>query len=86
MQAVDLAAVAEAIPRWQQTGIRLLTLDDPAYPGALRSLDDAPPTLFALGEWHESRAVAVVGTRDPSQAAARPPARSALNWRGAAIR
>ncbi len=66
VQAVDLAAVAEAIPRWQQAGITLLTLDDPAYPGALRSLDDAPPTLFALGAWHERRAVAVVGTRDPA--------------------
>ena len=53
VQAVDLAAVAEAIPRWQQAGITLLTLDDPAYPGSLRSLDDAPPTLFALGAWHQ---------------------------------
>ncbi len=67
IRAVDLAAVGAAIPRWQAQGITLLTLDDAAYPAALRSLDDAPPTLFMLGEWHERQAVAVVGTRSPTR-------------------
>jgi DNA processing protein len=75
--AVDLSAVNAAIPRWQAQGITLLTLDNPAYPAALRSLDDAPPTLFTLGTWREARAAAVVGTRSPS-----PPAVDAARQLG----
>jgi DNA processing protein len=66
IQAVDVEAVAAAIPRWNEAGVTLLTLDDPAYPAALRLLEDAPPTLFIRGAWHERRAVAVVGTRSPA--------------------
>lgn len=67
--AVDLAAVTAEIPRWQAAGITLLTLDDPAYPSALRGVEDAPATLFVSGTWHERPAVAVVGTRSPTRAA-----------------
>ena len=67
IRTVDLPAVTAAIPRWHEQGITLLTLDDPAYPSALRPLDDAPPTLFVMGNWREGRAVAVVGTRSPSR-------------------
>ncbi len=75
IRAVDLPAVAAAIPCWQDAGIALLTLNDPAYPAALRALDDAPPTLFVAGTlragtWRDGRAVAVVGTRSPSRTAA----------------
>ena len=70
IRAVDLPAVSEAIPRWREAGVSLLTLDDPTYPTALRALDDAPPTLFVCGTWHELRAVAVVGTRSPTREAA----------------
>ena len=70
IRAVDLPAVVDAIPRWRDAGIALLTLDDPAFPLMLRALDDAPPTLFVAGTWHERRAVAVVGTRSPDRAAA----------------
>jgi DNA processing protein len=69
IRAIDLPAVAAAIPRWHEAGITLLTLNDPAYPAALRALEDAPPTLFVLGAWREMRAVAVVGTRSPSREA-----------------
>ena len=70
IRAVDLATVAEAIPRWLSEGVSLLTLDDPGYPSALQRVDDAPPTLFICGTWHEQRAVAVVGTRSPTREAA----------------
>ena len=70
IRAVDLAAVAEAIPRWHDAGITLITLDDPAYPAALRQIADAPPTLFVIGSCRDLRSVAVVGTRSPSRAAA----------------
>ncbi|MEP7292663.1 MAG: DNA-protecting protein DprA [Chloroflexota bacterium] len=65
--AVDLSVVNAALPHWHAAGINLLTLDDPAYPTALRFLDDAPPTLFLCGSWQEMRAVAVVGTRSPTR-------------------
>ena len=68
--AVDLAAVAAAIPRWQDAGISLIALDDPTYPAALRQIADAPPTLFAIGTCRDLRSVAVVGTRSPSRIAA----------------
>ncbi len=70
--AVDLAAVEAALPRWQAAGVRLLTLDDPAYPAQLRAVEDAPATLFVRGDWRviSVPAVAIVGTRQPSAEAA----------------
>jgi DNA processing protein len=70
IRAVDLNAVAAEIPRWNAQGIALVTLNDPAYPAALRDLDDAPPTLFVAGMWREGRSVAVVGMREPPRVAA----------------
>jgi DNA processing protein len=71
--ALDLREAERAIARWQSNGVRLITLDDPAYPARLRTLDDAPPTLFVRGVWDEramsGRAVAIVGTRNPSKQA-----------------
>ena len=55
IRAIDLPAVSEAIPRWREAGVSLLTLHDPAYPAALRIVDDAPPTLFVCGTWREQR-------------------------------
>jgi DNA processing protein len=42
--------------------------DDPAYPGPLHELDDAPLAVFYRGAWLESdwQAVAIVGTREPT--------------------
>lgn len=70
IRAVDLAAVAADIPRWNEAGISLVTLNDPAYPAALRDVDDAPPTLFVAGTLSHGRAVAVVGRREPTRGAA----------------
>lgn len=66
--AVNLPEVERALARWQDRGVCVITLDDPAYPPALRMLDDAPPTLFAKGQWPcmTDRAVAIVGTRTAS--------------------
>src|SRR5262249_44504296 len=51
-------------------GITIMTLDDPAYPSALREVDDAPATLFVCRTWRDGKAAAVVGTRSPSRSAA----------------
>jgi len=49
-------------------GIRVLTWEDDDYPANLRSAPDAPVMLYVVGELlpEDERAVAVVGTREPS--------------------
>ena len=52
----------------ERGGFALLSYTDPAYPAALRRIYDAPLFLFCKGEQigPDERAVAVVGTRMPS--------------------
>jgi len=49
----------------EQAGARILTLDDPDYPAALREIPAAPPVVYMLGnlEPEDACAVAIVGTR-----------------------
>lgn len=69
IQALRPDALASKIAAWQAAGVRLCGLFDPDYPTQLAALDDAPPTLFILGQWPlPMRAIAVVGTRQPSPA------------------
>lgn len=65
IKAVDLAAVEAAITRWNAAGVTILTLDDVAYPSALKTLPDAPPLLFTVGDLPASpfKAAAVIGRR-----------------------
>ena len=51
-----------------QHGIRFLPLTHPDYPAILRSIYDPPLFLFVRGEMtvQDERAIAVVGTRSPS--------------------
>lgn len=67
IRAVNLPAVEAAIPRWEQNGVRIITLYDKAYPARLRLLPDAPPTLFARGDWRPAwgKSAAIIGTREP---------------------
>ncbi len=52
----------------ERMGGWLLTIFDNRYPPLLRRLPDAPPVLYVLGtvETNDERAIAVVGTRKPS--------------------
>lgn len=52
----------------ERMGGWLLTIFDERYPPLLRRLSDAPPCLYVLGTVEETdeRAIAVVGTRKPS--------------------
>jgi DNA processing protein len=54
---------------WEASGLRLLTILDPAYPDNLRTVHDRPPLVFVAGRLSsaDARAVAVVGTRAPSK-------------------
>lgn len=64
---IDMAQVERLLAGWEANGIRIITLNDPTYPPMLRAIDDAPPTLFVRGTWRPiPKAVAIVGTRQPS--------------------
>ncbi|MBL8153297.1 MAG: DNA-processing protein DprA [Anaerolineae bacterium] len=74
IRAVNLDQVEAGIARWQQHGVRILTLRDADYPRRLRPLADAPPTLFATGQLDKGRynnrpCAAIIGTRQPTAAA-----------------
>jgi DNA processing protein len=60
---------AEQIQRWGASGVRLLTVLDEAYPINLREIYNRPPFLFVRGDLlpTDSRAIAVVGTRQASE-------------------
>lgn len=62
-QLLDDAAADVA--RWQQQGIRLISLLDPVYPANLRAVWDRPPLLFMMGrlEPSDARSIAVIGSR-----------------------
>jgi DNA processing protein len=64
------AFVAEQLALAEQVGARLVTVLDRDYPANLRQVADRPPFLFYRGTLQPSdaRAVAVVGTRQPSSA------------------
>jgi DNA processing protein len=72
IQQIDLDNTALTMERWQQAGVHILTRNNPMYPRCLKPLNDAPPTLFGLGNIDGLAAlkgIAVVGTRTPSEQA-----------------
>ncbi len=56
------------LDRAARAGVRLLTIEDAAYPRLLREAPGAPPLLYVRGSLSaaDDRAVAVVGTRSPT--------------------
>lgn len=64
-----LANAQQDIERWQARGFQVLPLSDPSYPENLRVIDNRPPLLFVEGSLLavDRRAVAVIGTRQPSE-------------------
>jgi len=65
------AAIAGAEARlqaWRNRGWSVVSISDDRYPGLLRETAEPPPLLFIAGELRadDRRAVAVVGTREPS--------------------
>jgi DNA processing protein len=75
-RSVTDRAIAEqeaAIAGIEGTGVRVVTILDDDYPFNLRLVFNRPPMLFVAGdlELGSRRAVAVVGTRQPSAAGAK---------------
>ncbi len=66
----DLRRYEDLIAQKERQGIHLVTVLDDAYPTNLRHIYNRPPFLFVRGELRaaDNRAVAVVGTRSPSDA------------------
>ena len=62
---------APVLRRIETAGVTILTLDDEAYPGRLRAIEMPPHVLFVTGDvgaLAAEHAVAVVGTRRPTEA------------------
>jgi DNA processing protein len=97
----EFAATAEALARLDRTRVeywrralegldaRLPTVLDDAYPANLRMIHDHPPFLFVRGTMApaDDRAIAVVGTRRPSEEGVRTAGRiaGALAGRGITV-
>ncbi len=47
----------------KQSGIRLLSVTDPAYPPGLRQISDPPALLYVRGEFSARPCIAIVGSR-----------------------
>lgn len=65
----ELQAVAATVAELEQRSIHVSTVVSDDYPAALRTVHDAPPVLYWQGSLsnRDSDAVAIVGTRQPSQ-------------------
>jgi DNA processing protein len=82
---VDALGVAAAdavgvVARLRDAGLTVMTIDDAAYPARLRAVEEPPAVLFvrgAVGALSAPRAVAVVGTRRPTEPGRRIAARIA---------
>lgn len=85
--ARDRAAILERIAAM---GLQIVVEADPDYPGRLRAIELPPPVLFVQGErsaLEGAHAVAVVGTRRPTEAGRRTASRigAALARAGAVV-
>ena len=65
---INLSEIEAKVKDLAARDITILTWEDAAYPANLLHCDDAPPVLFVRGEIEggDVRAVALVGTRQPS--------------------
>jgi len=71
--AADPTRLRRQLARLARAGIRLLSLSEPLYPESLRALRTPPPLLYLKGQLkpRDSRAAAIVGTRNPTASGAR---------------
>ena len=80
----------EIVALVRRLGLRVVALEDPDFPVRLRAIEIPPPALFVrgdIGALSAEHAVAVVGTRRPSDAGRRTASRiaAALARAGAAV-
>jgi DNA processing protein len=70
LASVQVDSAIADIRRWNQDGIRVVTLLDADYPANLRAVHDRPLLIFVRGmlEARDIRSVAVIGSRQASPA------------------
>lgn len=70
VRASDVTRYEKLVAEYERRGIHVITVLDSAYPTNLRHVYNRPPFLFVRGDLREAdnRAVAIVGTRSPSDA------------------
>jgi len=88
--AVTARRAEVALTAIREAGVAVLTLDDPEYPARLRLIELPPRVLFVRGDvtaLEAQAAIAVVGTRRPSDGGRRTAARigAALSRAGALV-
>lgn len=84
----DLAWAHDQLRRAHSLGASVICYDNPEYPDPLRRIPSPPPVLFVQGDlplFHE-RAVAVVGTRNPTTSGLSTCHRFASDWGQQGIR
>jgi DNA processing protein len=78
--AAAAADAAGVVARLRTKGIAVLTIDDEGYPARLRTVEEPPHVLFVSGataSLDPSHAIAIVGTRRPTEPGRRVAARIA---------
>jgi len=67
--AIRLDQVEALLAEVAAQGVHAIACEDKGYPANLKQIDDPPPALFMRGSILpvDARAVAIVGTRDPSR-------------------
>ncbi len=73
LRALSLDDLERELESLSDSGLRIITWDDDDYPANLRHVGDAPALLFVRGDVlpEDDRAVAIVGTREPTPRAVR---------------
>ena len=86
-EIADLAPFVAQPDAWRRDGIHVRTVLDADYPSNLVAVPDAPPLLYIAGEVApgDVRAVAIVGSRQPSPRALARARRSATALADAGI-
>ena len=79
--------VEKEMARARQLGCKLITLKDASYPRRLKEIYDPPPVLWTAGEMRpeDEAAVAIVGSRTPTDYGRRMAARLAADLASAGI-
>lgn len=69
IHTVDIEAIEMEMSALEDFGITVITRYEEAYPKNLKAISDLPPVLFQSGGFldEDNQAVAIVGTRKPSQ-------------------
>jgi DNA processing protein len=69
IRSTDFDRIEQELNSLSEEGVAVLTLEDDAYPPLLKQIGDSPPVLFVRGALSEAdaRAVAIVGTREPTE-------------------